>query len=332
PRSSTRYNPLLIRHLNMAVPALKLLVIPWVVVRHALVALSQEDVSSYNNRASSDKLNAAQVAFTESYYLQNIGDLRAAARGYQELARTRRGGPRWAQDVAVAKDTGSSGTGERDSRGQITKGGGGGGGGGDSGDPGGVIGSGGGGYERGGDNGDDSSAVPDALEAFLEPYDAIMREFNSRSVGNWAHAKSGCLKVSSAWGPDVFDYSTRGGNFITAPHKLDHDQEQLEYLVAKGRLPPEFQRIAEAYGTVRDLLEAGLSEARKSQLEEGLGQGYRGQTFGLGTSDFARLRGTYNSVIHVPAGPADGDLGGGYHPTGFRRALNPNLDWRAIED
>ncbi|CBJ25538.1 conserved unknown protein [Ectocarpus siliculosus] len=204
-------------------------------------------------------------------------------------------------------------------------------GGGDSSDAGGVIGSGGGGYERGGDNGDENNTVPDALEVFLEPYEAIVREFNSRAASNWARAASEGLKVSSGWGADVFDPSARGGNFATAPHKLDHDREQLEYLVAKGRLPPEFQRLAEEYGTVGDLVEASLSQARKGQLKE-LGQGLRALTYGLGTSDFGRLRGTYNSVIHVPKGPADGDLGGGYHPTGFRRALNPNLDWRAIED
>lgn len=35
------------------------------------------------------------------------------------------------------------------------------------------------------------------------------------------------LKVSSGWGADVFDPSARGGNFVTAPHKLDHDREQV---------------------------------------------------------------------------------------------------------
>ena len=46
---------------------------------------------------------------------------------------------------------------------------------------------------------------------------------------------------------------------------------------------------------------------------------------------FERLRGTYNAFIYVPPGPAEGGLGGS-HPTGFRRALNPNLDWNAIEE
>ncbi|CAN0329724.1 unnamed protein product, partial [Ectocarpus sp. 12 AP-2014] len=163
-----------------------------------------EDVSS--NRASS-----VQAAFRESYYLQNVGDLQSAARGYQELARGRRGGPPWPKDFAVAKDSGSFATGERDSRGQmITTGRG---GGGDSSDAGGVIGSDGGGYGRGGNNGDENHAVPDALEAFLEPYDAIVREFNSRAASNWARAASEGLKVSSGWGADVFDPSARGSNF-----------------------------------------------------------------------------------------------------------------------
>lgn len=33
--------------------------------------------------------------------------------------------------------------------------------------------------------------------------------------------------MSGLWGPDVFNPVTRGNNFITALHKLDHDREQV---------------------------------------------------------------------------------------------------------
>lgn len=57
----------------------------------------------------------------------------------------------------------------------------------------------------------------------------------------------------------------------------------------------------------------------------------RALPYGLGPPLFERLRGTYNNLLHVPKGPAEGGLGGS-HPTGFRRALNPNLDWNAIQE
>ncbi|CAM9597552.1 unnamed protein product, partial [Hapterophycus canaliculatus] len=108
---------------------------------------------------------------------------------------------------------------------------------------------------------------------------------------------------------------------------------KLEYLVAKRRLPPEFSRLAEDYRAVRDAIAARIT---RGGLEEST-RGLRGELFGMGHWHFERLRGTYNSLIHVPRGPAAGGgpgaLGGGSsHPTGFKRTLNTNLDWRAIEN
>ena len=61
------------------------------------------------------------------------------------------------------------------------------------------------------------------------------------------------------------------------------------------------------------------------------GRGFLSVLYRLGSMLFERLRGTYNAFIYVPPGPAEGGLGGS-HPTGFRTALNPNLDWNAIEE
>lgn len=58
---------------------------------------------------------------------------------------------------------------------------------------------------------------------------------------------------------------------------------------------------------------------------------FRGNYYAFGLESFVRLRGAYNSLLHVPPGPAERGLGGS-HPTGFRRALNQNLDWEAIEN
>ena len=35
------------------------------------------------------------------------------------------------------------------------------------------------------------------------------------------------FQMPGLWGPDVFSALTRGSNFITALHKLDHDREQV---------------------------------------------------------------------------------------------------------
>lgn len=65
--------------------------------------------------------------------------------------------------------------------------------------------------------------------------------------------------------------------------------------------------------------------------QQASGNSFRALPYGLGPPLFERLRGAYNSLIHVPTGPAEGGLGGS-HPTGFRKALNPLLDWSAIEE
>lgn len=56
----------------------------------------------------------------------------------------------------------------------------------------------------------------------------------------------------------------------------------------------------------------------------------RSQYYLMRASQFAHLRGTYNSLLYVPSDPAESKQSS--HPTGFRKALNPNLDWDAIEE
>ncbi|CAN0254180.1 unnamed protein product, partial [Pylaiella littoralis] len=192
---------------------------------------------------------------------------------------------------------------------------------------GGVGGDGDGGICGGGGGHD---GVPDILEAFLEPYEGVVREFTSQAASKYAVATSAGFEVSSEWGADAFDPAVRGNRIVTALHKLDHDREQLEYLLAKKRLPQEFERLVKEYEAVRELVAASVAEAAKDWPEVH-GQAFRSLNYFLGSALFERLRGTYNSLIHVPEGPAEGGLGGA-HPTGFRRALNPNLDWTAIEE
>lgn len=55
----------------------------------------------------------------------------------------------------------------------------------------------------------------------------------------------------------------------------------------------------------------------------------RGRYYAIGSDNFELLRGTYNSLLHAPR-DSDEDLGS-TSPMGTRVALNPDLDWEAIE-
>ncbi|CAM9710775.1 unnamed protein product, partial [Discosporangium mesarthrocarpum] len=138
-------------------------------------------------------------------------------------------------------------------------------------------------------------------------------------------------KTPAAWGADTLSASTRGNMFLTAIHKLDHDKEQLEYLTKKGRLPPESEDLLLDYIHVRDMI---ISEIQGHTATEPV----RGAFYMMRPHMFERLHGVYNSLVYVP--PPPGSLPGGetksslgrpWHPTGFQRALNPSLDWGAIE-
>lgn len=120
-----------------------------------------------------------------------------------------------------------------------------------------------------------------------------------------------------------------GESFTLHPHPPGVEQTLFTYPSRRPRNQPLEERNAWRC-TLRHFKPCTRTNAYvRITTTQGLGQGHRALTYGLGTSDFGRLRGTYNSLIHVPK---DGELGGGYHRTGFRRALNPNLDWRVIED
>lgn len=50
----------------------------------------------------------------------------------------------------------------------------------------------------------------------------------------------------------------------------------------------------------------------------------------MGSDGYERLRGLYNSLLHVPRDYSEGP--GGSRSLGPRVALNPELDWDAIEE
>eukprot|EP00752_Nemacystus_decipiens_P002896 g2694.t2 len=243
----------------------------------------------------------------ESHILQtSVGDLPSAVIGFDALVRSRRGAPWTGNTAAAANEEASADTWRNDNTETA---------------------------DGGGDGGEDhggSSVAPDALEVFCEQHEGAVREFTARAASNLVQTNGLDLYAAGWWAADTFDISNRGNNFVTALHKLDHDREQLEYLVAKKRLPQEFERLAKEYGAVRELLAATYA-GTTADWEQIPWQGFLSALYGLGSTFFERLRGTYNSLIYVPPGPAEGGLGGS-HPTGFRRALNPNLDWNAIEE
>lgn len=114
--------------------------------------------------------------FWNSFFLQNVaGDLPSAVKGFDSLATARRGNP-WKRENAVAADAKILANMGRAC--QMVKGGVGGDG------DGGICGGGGG-----------HDGVPDILEAFLEPYEGVVREFTSQAASKYAVATSAVSRL-----------------------------------------------------------------------------------------------------------------------------------------
>lgn len=122
------------------------------------------------------QLPVAEELFWNSFFLQNsAGDLPSAAAGFDALATARRGNSwkRGTATTAAAVET----LGETRRADQMVTGGVGGGNGGDGGD-------------RSSSDGGGGVVSPDTLEAFLEPYEGVVREFTSKAARNFDAANS----------------------------------------------------------------------------------------------------------------------------------------------
>lgn len=92
--------------------------------------------------------------------------------------------------------------------------------------------------------------------------------------------------------------------------KLDHDIEQLSYLLDKGRLGPDYKDVLADYKALKRRLFDGDARVTDAPTEE----------VELPDDVSERITGTYNRFYHRALEP---EIAGG--------ALNPATDWKAIE-
>ncbi|GMH50907.1 hypothetical protein TrRE_jg7740 [Triparma retinervis] len=124
----------------------------------------------------------------------------------------------------------------------------------------------------------------------------------------------------------------RGNMVFTSIHQLEHFVDQLEYLVALGKLPPRFQSISETYKHVivpqvaAELRPSCVYFTRFDQSPSCSIPGspsIRQQYFILHDWMINRVYATHNRILHLPVQPERNHV----HPF----ALNPDLDFESIE-
>ena len=137
------------------------------------------------------------------------------------------------------------------------------------------------------------------LGRFVEAKAAIDQGFRIKHGGPWWNAATFADGDSADTAPPV-------GAISTSTFKLRDNVDQLEYLIAKGRIDPSFQCMADRYRAV-------LAEMQLREEPEALTK--------LTPSQQERLGSFYNRVIHYAEAPRIG--------TG---TINESLDFKQIED
>ena len=113
------------------------------------------------------------------------------------------------------------------------------------------------------------------------------------------------LFTSEGFGTSAISTATRGSLVVTSPHKLMHDEEQLQYLITNGCIPSEFQKYIAQLTSVR------------------LSLGESNDTVIMSADSYSTLGSVYNTNIYLPLGPPPGSI---------PNAVNPNLDFQSITD
>ena len=103
---------------------------------------------------------------------------------------------------------------------------------------------------------------------------------------------------------------------MTSPHKVQHDAEQLRYLVDTGRLPAAFGALSGAYAQLLAGMQAQQGPAAGAPTAEG-----KARYMMLTTGQIAAVRGSYNHLLFLQQHPS----------MRVGQALNPAVDWGAVE-
>ena len=139
-----------------------------------------------------------------------------------------------------------------------------------------------------------------------------------------SYASGTRLKLFNAMDRTVWQTEAGGNMYVQSAGTLVHAAEQLEYLVAKGKLPEDFLSIAQAYrATARehfhDVPDGGVGQlypqsTHPQQLT------FDGCCFVPTADQLSTQHFMHNTLVYLPPSP----------PVGVA-ALNPDVDWQEVE-
>lgn len=105
-----------------------------------------------------------------------------------------------------------------------------------------------------------------------------------------------------------------GNGYLTNGGKLEHDAEQIEHLVEKGKVPRDFLAISRVYRQI-------LYDRFLKPLSEGVQMPFEGCCFILTDSEFQYSHYLQNTLIYYPP-----------NPNNQKSALHPDVDWKLVEE
>ena len=116
-------------------------------------------------------------------------------------------------------------------------------------------------------------------------------------------------------------WERRGNRFLTSPHKLAHDIEQLKYLVSIGRIPSEFQKLLiQPYEAVLREVVLALQSSASQHSDENIDVAL----YALKRNQLKRLWTAYNANIHIYPGRLTSKHTHGY------KLINPHLNFAQL--
>ena len=124
-------------------------------------------------------------------------------------------------------------------------------------------------------------------------------------------------------------WARRGNFYLTAPHKLRHDIEQINYLLQLGRLPQKpFKELVQRYQLVLDEIIVELKEKAKSKTEP---FNIDIASYILKPEQIQYMYATHNTMLYLYPGIESRQNGQFAHSVSSRGVINPYLDFLKIE-
>ena len=158
-----------------------------------------------------------------------------------------------------------------------------------------------------------------APEHYLADLAKLIPTLQDSMAEQWAHLRTDGYKMKYPNRRDLppTRFQRRGNFFMASPHKIQHDAEQLRFLVDTGRLPAAFSALSGAYRQLLGAMRAQEDSAGDTPTVEG-----RARYMMLTTEQIAAVHGSYNHLIFLQQHPS----------MRVGCALNPRVNWSAVEE